>query len=203
MAVFGFWFLVSVRFYPFKKSKTRQTFKSDCPFLLNYLKGGKVHNFFSEFAYFYYILYLLVMVNGRRRRPAHYPLNIRHHGYSSKELSNAIKFKRFIAVFSMEYFQYPTALLLVNGNRLAVNPTFVRVNRFLVSFSDHQLYHIQIKNRTHIPRLIAALHIPSIVTCDNGSIMPGEEDFLLLFFFLLVFFSSDFSFCSGVLWPGV
>ena len=113
---------------------------------------SQIAKLLSEFAYFYYIHYLLVMVNGRRRRPAHYPLNIRHHGYSSKELSNAIKFKRFIAVFLMEYFQYPTALLLesilacligiliVNGNRLAVNPTFVRVNRFLVSSHSKHYY---------------------------------------------------------------
>ena len=136
------------------------------------------------------------MVNGRRRKPAHYPLNIRHHGYgySVKELADAIRYRRFADVLLLEYLQLPSALLLetllvclygvliVNGIRLAINPTFVRIDRFLVNFSDHQLYHMRIKNRAHIPRLIAALHIPEVITCDNGSIMPGEEAFLLLLY---------------------
>ena len=33
-----------------------------------------------------------------------------------------------------------------------------------------------------IPRLIAALHIPEIIIRDNGSIMPGEEAFLMLLY---------------------
>ena len=128
------------------------------------------------------------MVNGRRRRPAHYPLNIRHHGYSVKELADAIRYRRFADVLVLEYLQQPSALLLqsilvclfgirfVNGNRLALNPTFVRIDRFLVNFSDHQLYHMRIKDRAHIPRLIAALHIPEIIICDNGSIIPGDTE---------------------------
>ena len=58
------------------------------------------------------------------------------------------------------------------------------MNRFLVDFSDHQLYHMRIRNRAHIPRLMAALHIPDFITANNGSIMHGEEAFLLLLYWL-------------------
>ena len=58
------------------------------------------------------------------------------------------------------------------------------MNRFLVDLSDHQLYHIRIRNRAHIPRLIAALHIPEFIRANNGSVMHGEEAFLLLLYWL-------------------
>ena len=78
------------------------------------------------------------MVNGRRRKPAHYSLNIRYHGYSVKDLlADAIRYRRFADALLLEYFQLPFALLLetllvclygvliVNGNRLAINPTLL------------------------------------------------------------------------------
>ncbi len=79
------------------------------------------------------------MVNGRRRKPAHYSLNIRYHGYSVKDLlADAIRYRRFADALLLEYFQLlPSALLwetllvclygvlIVNGNRLAINPTLL------------------------------------------------------------------------------
>ena len=41
---------------------------------------------------------------------------------------------------------------------------------------------MRISDRAHIPRLITALHIPEIIICDNGSVMPGGEAILLLLF---------------------
>jgi hypothetical protein len=77
------------------------------------------------------------MVNGRRRKPAHYSLNIRYHGYSVQDLADAIRYRRFADALLLEYFQLPFALLLktllvflygvliVNGNRLTINPTLL------------------------------------------------------------------------------
>ena len=134
------------------------------------------------------------MVFGRRRRRSNYPLNIRHHGYCVRELSQAQRLRSYVGFLMGMYNQRPSARLrnliiicfigvrIVTGNRIATNPTFIRINRFLVDFSDSQLYHIRITNRNHIPRLIAALHIPEIVECENGNVMQGQEAFLLLLY---------------------
>lgn len=105
-----------------------------------------------------------------------------------------MRYRRIAGIFLLEYTQNPTEELLhmiilclvgvqiVSGNRVAINPTFTRVNRFLADFTDHQLYHMRIKKREYIPRLIIALHIPHIIIADNGSVMFGEEAFLLLLY---------------------
>jgi hypothetical protein len=93
------------------------------------------------------IIVYLDMVNDRRRRPKYYPLNIRHHGYSFQDLKLAERFQLFSEFFLAEFLHDPTidrrnillicllGVLVVSGNRLAINPIFVRVNRFLVDFS--------------------------------------------------------------------
>ena len=134
------------------------------------------------------------MVVGRRRRRRDYSLNIRYHGYACRELFVAQRYRRYAGVLMQLYTQRPSTQLRimilicfmgvrrVTGVRIAINPTFIRTNRFLINFSDHQLYHIRITNRNHIPRLLAALHIPDIVECENRCTMAGEEAFLLLLY---------------------
>ena len=135
------------------------------------------------------------MVVGRRRRRRDYSLNIRYHGYACRELFVAQRYRRYAGILMQLYTQRPSTQLRimilicfmgvrrVTGVRIAINPTFIRTNRFLINFSDHQLYHIRIiTNRNHIPRLLAALHIPDIVECENRCTMAGEEAFLLLLY---------------------
>ena len=134
------------------------------------------------------------MVNGRRRRPREYPLNIRYHGYSVLDLRRATRYRAMAGVLLLQYNENPSeqlnnlivvcllGVMIVTGNRIAINPQFTRIPRFLENFSDHQLYHIRIKNREYIPRLIAALQIPLLVICHNGTRIAGEEAFLMLLY---------------------
>lgn len=134
------------------------------------------------------------MVNGRRRRPHQYPLNIRHHGYSVSDLIRATRYRAMAAFFLLQYNEDPSeylnnliviclrGVMVVTGNRVAINPAFNRADRFLENYTDHQLYHLRIRNRAYVPRLMAALHIPRIITCENGTIIVGEEAFLMLLY---------------------
>ena len=138
------------------------------------------------------------MVNGPRRRPSNYSLNIRHHGYSVAELRRAQKYRRFAVVLRVIYDANPTTHLRfliimclfvvrrVTGFRIAENPSFVRQRRLLADFSDSQLYHMRIRNRAHIPRLMAGLLIPEEITCENGTSCSGEEAFLMLLYWFLM-----------------
>jgi hypothetical protein len=95
------------------------------------------------------------MVNDRRRRPKYYPLNIRHHGYSFQYLKLAERFQLFSEFFLAKLLYDPTidrrnillicllGVLVVSGNRLAINPIFVRVNRFLVDFSGFNQWSLE------------------------------------------------------------
>ena len=134
------------------------------------------------------------MVNGPRRRPRNYSLNIRHHGYSVTELRRAHKYRRISVLLSTIYQQTPSEQLRiliilcllvvrnVTGNRVAQNPIFIRQPRLTVDFSDAQLYNMRIRNRAYIPRLLAGLLIPATITCENGSVCSGEQAFLMLLY---------------------
>ena len=48
------------------------------------------------------------MVNGPRRRPSNYSLNIQHHEYSIAELRRARKYRRFSVVLRVIYEDNPS-----------------------------------------------------------------------------------------------
>ena len=78
------------------------------------------------------------MVNGPRRRPSNYSLNIQHHEYSVAELRRARKYRRFSVVLGVIYEDSPSEQLRiliimcllvvrnVTGNRIAENPILIR-----------------------------------------------------------------------------
>jgi hypothetical protein len=134
------------------------------------------------------------MVNGPRRRPSNYSLNIRHHGYSIAELRRARRYRRFSVVLRVIYEDNPSEQLRiliimcllvvrnVTGNRIAENPIFIRQPRLHGDFSDAQLYNMRIRSRAHIPRLLAGLLIPAVIICENGTLCSGEQAFLMLIY---------------------
>ncbi len=53
----------------------------------------------------------------------------------------------------------------------------------LEDFSDTtQLYNMRIRSRALIPRLLAGLLIPAVITCENGTLCSGEQAFLMLIY---------------------
>ena len=84
------------------------------------------------------------MVNGRRRRPHEYPLNIRHHGYSVLDLRRATRYRALASFFLVQYNENPSeqlnnliivcllGVMIVTGNRVAINPGFIQTK---VSFN--------------------------------------------------------------------
>ena len=82
------------------------------------------------------------MVVGRRRRRSDYPLNIRYHGYTCRELYVAQRYRRYAGILMQLYTQRPSRQLRfmilfcfmgvrrVTGVRIAINPTFIRIIDF-------------------------------------------------------------------------
>lgn len=111
-----------------------------------------------------------------------------------RDLRQGRRARRLAVILMVQYRQRPAVQLRnfiqvlilyvrnIFGNRLVINPVFVRRSMMLVDYSDSQLYHMRILRRCHIPRLLAAFQIPAVFTCDNGTVCSGEEAFLMFIY---------------------
>ena len=136
------------------------------------------------------------MVKGPRRSRSNYSVNLRCHGKTLKERSDSEKFKKLFIISLGIYFYVnpdnPNGLNIplfcalnyarINPYLELHNPVFVRRHRTADTFNDYELYEMRITDRNHVPKLLAALQIPPVWRCPNGTIMEREEGLLLWFY---------------------